>query len=216
MAAKIIRKDLNAVFDNVVARYNARQGMSINDAERLHVSQSDFSYTGQADQTFGFVGPGAGVDIEPDYDNSISTSIKTRHVTFDGCTFRASRTAQFIIGNSNYVESILITRSNLDSRGNGLPEAEYPLWALVDNLVVEKSEIHTGNRSTGRILFTCPEDPNCASNTATRAVLRDSTIRSKGWGLGIHSEAQIGVFWTSEKNSTRRPVPRVYLRLFND
>lgn len=68
---------------SVKCLYNRRQGMSIEAAINVTVSNSEFAYTGYPE----FTSPGAGVDIEPWCDNEI----KIRNISIDECNFHDNK-----------------------------------------------------------------------------------------------------------------------------
>ena len=69
----------NITIDNVKCSHNRRQGMSIEAAINVKLSNSEFTYTGFPK----FTSPGAGLDIEPWCNNGI----KIKNITIDHCVF---------------------------------------------------------------------------------------------------------------------------------
>ena len=78
----------NITIDNVKCLNNRRQGMSIEAASNVRVSNSEFAYTGVPKYT----PPGAGVNIEP-WDNSCD---KVWNVNFSNCSMHHNRNFDFI------------------------------------------------------------------------------------------------------------------------
>lgn len=70
---------VNVTIKNVKCSHNRRQGLSIEAAENINVSNSDFSFTGNPLYT----APGAGIDIEP----WTGPGIKIKDITVDKCKF---------------------------------------------------------------------------------------------------------------------------------
>lgn len=78
----------NIIIDNVKCLNNRRQGMSIEAASNVRVSNSEFAYTG----TPLFSSPGAGVDIEP-WDNSCD---KVWNISLINCLLHDNKNYDFI------------------------------------------------------------------------------------------------------------------------
>lgn len=76
------------IIENVKCLHNRRQGMSIEAASNLQVSNCEFAYTGSPLYT----APGCGVDIEP-WDNSCD---KVWNVSFTNCKMHHNKNYDFI------------------------------------------------------------------------------------------------------------------------
>jgi len=68
----------NITFNNVNAKFNGRQGLSITNGSNIRVLNSSFTYTGFY-RICKSKGPGAGIDIEPNKDESV------KNIDIDNC-----------------------------------------------------------------------------------------------------------------------------------
>ncbi|PSK94462.1 right-handed parallel beta-helix repeat-containing protein [Taibaiella chishuiensis] len=103
--ASTVKKNIR--FDNCVADYNGRQGMSILFADGVQVNNCKFTNTGMGELQYS--GLQAGVDLEPEQSDYV-----IQNVTFNNCTFENSRnTSVAVSSGAGKVRNISFTKCNI-------------------------------------------------------------------------------------------------------
>ena len=92
----------NIIFNNCIAKNNARQGMSIIQLNEASFNNCSFENTGSCG-TYGSHSPSAGVDVEP---NRIfpNVDIDTGNIAFNNCLFKNNNGQQLVYADNNYIK----------------------------------------------------------------------------------------------------------------
>jgi hypothetical protein len=185
--------DRNVFIHNVVATANARQGLTINQARNVFVSDSTFSDQGRVG-AYGGHAPQAGVDIEPNRTGSL-VDVQTGEIEFLNSSFLHNLGSQFIASERESVDSVLLSGANIASSSDSSPHSV--ILAVPDGVILD-SEIDTG---AGAIRG------NWGSSTAPADFLmRDTHVTTSGRGLlvtgsNIHATIENCVFTGQQTSS---------------
>lgn len=150
----------NITIDNVICRYNRRQGMSIESCNSGVVRNSDFSYTGKYKKT----SPGAGIDIEPYTLNNVAKEILIENCVAEGVGFLIAKTKNPEVKNITF-KNCACNEMNIAQDEIKIIECNIKNYLLLrsgNNIVIENSVIGS------EIMF--EDDTDFVSNITLRKV----------------------------------------------
>lgn len=103
----------NLNIDSIKVHNNARQGISIIALQGAVISNSDFSYTGVTDGTYGGHNPMAGIDVEPNFAYQ-----KVSDIAFKNCLFSHNLGSQIVVSSVSNTEGVIFENCKIVSKNN--------------------------------------------------------------------------------------------------
>jgi len=200
--------DQNGTINDVDSYNNARQGMSMMQARTFKITNSSFRNTGITDGTYPTHSPGAGVDIEPDYNPIDGNPTRTGDMVFDGCHFLNNKGSQWVGGDNGVnTENVTIRNSEIISRpANNHP---YVIIMSMPGGVIENNIINTYD---GMVVPTYSE--GVGNMAVVNTLVRGNTITSSGVGLqildaGAKAVIDNNTFISAHKPGSDGPYPNI-------
>lgn len=155
----------NYLVENVVAKYNGRQGLTIGGLDNALFKNCEFSETGKTQGSYGHHAPSAGLDIEPIHGYKVS------HITFEQCKFMRNIGSEIVISHPNTTTDINFKNcyfeDDVDSKRK---------WAIIVNANGVNFDHCTFNFNYGSIYPTWHKP-------GTKASFTNSIIKSKSSGI---------------------------------
>jgi hypothetical protein len=172
--------DRRATVNRVTSRYNARNNMSVIGLRTGTISNSYFLDAGRTNGTYPPHAPGAGLDIEPDYEpfakNTFITE-RTGDIRISNCTFQNNLGSQLVSVVATSVSDVTISNSKIISANDSSP---YPVILAIDTGILENSYINTGDNG---MIYPSWHEGNAKHPERVLTVLRGNRIETKTSGI---------------------------------
>lgn len=173
--------DKHATLLQVRTSYNARQALTIGQVDKGLFLDCAFTDSGRAAGSYGVHSPGAGCDVEPNFDEPVM-DVKTNGLSFFNCTFKNNSGSQFVSGVGSRVQNIYMSNVLIDVDQN--TTHNYPMILAVDNGVIEDSVMRVKNKAVY---------PTFNQADGTRTTIRNCKIYSSYRGLVTTSGGEGGI-----------------------
>lgn len=164
----------NIYAKNVYCEHNGRQGISITQGKDMLFELCKFNHTGFTGGHYGHHAPSAGVDIEPDFFKTSSSSVvedNTKNITFINCEFKGNLGAQIMGHGGSFAHNIKFINPTVKTA----PESSKEVIKMpFRSGIIEGGTVHITNGGYIR-----PE--NYGNHTYT--VLKDMEVYSNGQAI---------------------------------
>jgi len=172
------KADRNATITGVTSTNNGRNGMSLIQVRGIQVSNSTFAHNARTDGQYGYYGPGAGIDVEPNAVPPV-VDVESGEVVIQNCQFEDNRGWQFVCAHTDQVDSTDVKQCKIKVQS---PDSS-PLafCAFPANGTVQEC---TFNLAKGHYVFLHGDRSKFPS---LRQLIFENNILNLGWNGGILS-----------------------------